>query len=129
MLVFEGMAEPFCRSAIQVEEAGRRPGELKVEVIAFWAVGLTWLDLMDKGRCSMKDAFIFEPGSAWHSSAFNHHGESVRTCVVPPAQFWAFPGGDGQGQMWEPRIKTCLKELMIRRQFLEGRFQGDQCNW
>lgn len=57
---------------------GRPPlGKLSIE-----AVELTWFDPMDKGRISMKDAFSFEPGSAWHSGSFNCHGESVRLCVL-----------------------------------------------
>lgn len=62
---------------VQVEEAGPPLGKLSIE-----AVELTWFDPMDKGRISMKDAFSFEPGSAWHSGSFNCHGESVRLCVL-----------------------------------------------
>lgn len=97
------------------------PGEVECRGKVIWTVELTWFDPMDKGGSSMKGAFRFEPGSAWHSRSFNCHGESVRRCVVTPV-----PRGAGQGHMWEARTNTCLWYLVIGRQFLEGRSQGDR---
>lgn len=36
----EGVAEQFCKRAVQMEEAGRCLGKLNVEATVIWAVGL-----------------------------------------------------------------------------------------
>lgn len=39
-VAFEGVAEQFCRGAVQMEKAGRCLGKLNVEATVIWAVGL-----------------------------------------------------------------------------------------